>query len=582
MLAKLDSLSTNPEERKALSEQIQALSKEVEMLTASRDELVKRMAETDLSQASAMVKKAFEEFDKGNIKEAIALMPDDKLDAFMASARDAFRLGVENYMVKARFLVADLKFGEAKENYRKAIREDSMNLENLWEVAYFLQEQNDYQSAIWLFKRALTLPITERDSAGILNNLGTLLRGNILAAENPNEEAEVSFRKALDIQRRIAAKNPEAFMPELAGTLNNLGLLLNANDSFTEAEKSFDEALKILRKLVDRNPKMYLLPLAKTLHHLGNLKTDIENYDEAEKFYKEALSIKRKLAEKNPGTHLLSLAATYSSLGILYQKKQSYLKADSAYQVSLIIYKELAAMNPNAYNLEVCLTNLNYAKFKRELMLKTFDVKYKNEAIHLLQDNLLRLMNFTTFHQRAWLYQVDTEALMDNLNGFTPEKLRFDATIDKIALHEREIQKEPTPSIKVQKQRELLQQLQTAIKDASPESQRLLTGYYIQAQGSLTWYLMLNNEPKEAEELARQVLRYTDYGDMEWVNSNLALALLYQGKWDDAKGIYTYYKGNPYDKARNWTEVFLQDLDDLEAAGVKHPDVAKARALLRE
>ncbi len=66
------------------------------------------------------------------------------------------------------------------------------------------------------------------------------------------------------------------------------------------------------------------------------------------------------------------------------------------------------------------------------------------------------------------------------------------------------------------------------------------------------------------------------------IDSNLPLALLLNCKGLKAKLIYTRYKGKPYDNERNWTEVFLQDLDDLEAAGVKHPDVAKARALLRE
>ena len=72
--------------------------------------------------------------------------------------------------------------------------------------------------------------------------------------------------------------------------------------------------------------------------------------------------------------------------------------------------------------------------------------------------------------------------------------------------------------------------------------------------------------------------------NMEWVNTNLAPALLLQGKWEAAKTIYATYKGKPYpnDAEKTWTQVFLEDLDALDAAGITHPDMARARALLRE
>jgi hypothetical protein len=38
-------------------------------------------------------------------------------------------------------------------------------------------------------------------------------------------EARKAYEEALKIRRELAAKNPETYLPYVAGTLNNLGIL---------------------------------------------------------------------------------------------------------------------------------------------------------------------------------------------------------------------------------------------------------------------------------------------------------------------------------------------------------------------
>ncbi|PDP74206.1 hypothetical protein CLI79_10835, partial [Porphyromonas gingivalis] len=78
------------------------------------------------------------------------------------------------------------------------------------------------------------------DLAGTLNNLGLLLSNN-----NEIKQAKDCYQEALDIRRDLATKNPQAYNPDLAGTLNNLGLLLSNNNEIKQAKDCYQEALDI-------------------------------------------------------------------------------------------------------------------------------------------------------------------------------------------------------------------------------------------------------------------------------------------------------------------------------------------------
>jgi tetratricopeptide (TPR) repeat protein len=108
------------------------------------------------------------------------------------------------------------------------------------------------------------------------------------------------------------------------------------------------------------------------------------------------------------------------------------------------------------------------------------------------------------------------------------------------------------------------------------------------ALSSLAWYNLFEQQFPAAENAAREALNPTNYvktegydKKIEWANTNLALALLFQGKYSEAEKIYQDFKDKPYGKA-TYKDTFLADLDELEKAGITHPDVAKIRALLKK
>ena len=64
--------------------------------------------------------------------------------------------------------------------------------------------------------------------------------------------------------------------------------------------------------------------------------------------------------------------------------------------------------------------------------------------------------------------------------------------------------------------------------------------------------------------------------------TNLAPALLFQNRYEEAKKLYIELKPLKDTVGNSIAKACLDDLDALEKAGVKHKDVAKIRTLLEQ
>ena len=54
--------------------------------------------------------------------------------------------------------------------------------------------------------------------------------------------------------RRLADANPDTYLPDVAMTLNNLGILYRDRHDVAAAQAAYDEALHIYRRLAGRQP----------------------------------------------------------------------------------------------------------------------------------------------------------------------------------------------------------------------------------------------------------------------------------------------------------------------------------------
>ena len=109
---------------------------------------------------------------------------------------------------------------------------------------------------------------------------------------NDYSAAEASYKEALEIRRELAKKNRDAYLPDVATTLNNLGNLQSNNNDYSAAEASYKEALEIRRESAKKNRDAYLPNVATTLINLSIFYQDnVPNKELSLKYAKEAVIV---------------------------------------------------------------------------------------------------------------------------------------------------------------------------------------------------------------------------------------------------------------------------------------------------
>ena len=263
----------------------------------------------------------------------------------------------EAYLKKGDFSNAQEEVNKAIETYKELAKEKPIINNKIAEayllLAHIAEGREDHVSA-----------------AANYNNAGQYYQ-----KQNNFEPCEASYKRAYDIIKRSAEKNPEAYEPDLADYCNNLGVLYSDLNRYTEAEEYSKRAYEIIKRLAEKNPEANESKLATSCNNLGILCWKLNRYGKAEEYYKQAYKIRMKLAKKNPEAYEADLATSCNNLGILYYKLNRYTEAEEYSKRAYEIYVRLTEKNPEAYesylatscnNLGVLYSDLNrYAEAEK-------------------------------------------------------------------------------------------------------------------------------------------------------------------------------------------------------------------------
>ncbi|MDH2394172.1 tetratricopeptide repeat protein, partial [Streptomyces sp. HNM0663] len=124
------------------------------------------------------------------------------------------------------------------------------------------------------------------------------------------DEALTATQEAVDVYRRLAAGNPAAYEPDLAGSLSNLGNRLSEVGRRDEALTATQEAVEIRRRLAAGNPAAYEPDLARSLTAWAWVRHEAQqDLPGALRATGEAVEIYRRLVAAVPAWFLSPLRA---------------------------------------------------------------------------------------------------------------------------------------------------------------------------------------------------------------------------------------------------------------------------------
>jgi tetratricopeptide (TPR) repeat protein len=239
----------------------------------------------------------------------------------------------------------------------KQLAEIHMELEEFVAAAKVRQElltictklhgDKDWHVADARYSLAEVHDVAQRDAAGRqqfreAKQLNAKVRK--LYRERKPVEATEYARKCLALRQKLypVAKYPDG-QPDLANSLNNLGLLLQEQERYAQALPYLEQALAMYQKLYPATKYPNGHPdLALNLRTRGVLLLAQGQYAQALPYLEQALALCQKLypATKFPYGHL-QLAISLTDLGYLLNARGQYAQAQPYYEQALAMYQKL-------------------------------------------------------------------------------------------------------------------------------------------------------------------------------------------------------------------------------------------------
>ncbi|GAB4038012.1 tetratricopeptide repeat protein [Spirosoma gilvum] len=305
-----------------------------------------------------------------------------------------------------------------------------------------------------------------------------------------------------------------------------------------------DEAGRWYKKALDLNPNA---PLKADVYvDQGYYYMATNRLTEAEAVFQKAKTIKQQQAQATPEQIDPGLAHVLNGLGTLYAKKRQNIEAEKAFLEAKFILEKLVEKYPDEFKADLAYTLVDIGNI-------CFDTQRPGEA----KSDFLR-----------------AKGILDRLKPTEGEIIPAVQikTMHRLALlsngEERRSYFREADSL----QGQVVELIEKHFGDSEPVMlARELSNW--------SYHSLFSGKFAKAESLAEKAISYDE--SEPWANANLAMAYLMQGKLDDAKALYTYLKSQSR-QSDGTKKTFLDDLDELEAAGLTHPDIGTIRKLLSQ
>ena len=309
---------------------------------------------------------------------------------------------------------------------------------------------------------------------------------------------------------------------------------IQAQVSAYKMSNKWDKAAELLKRLADK------LQAQDVIWDYAIFSQNQNQFAEAETYYKIYIKKQLLLSKTNPQIYESDLGDSYNNLANLYYVTQRFADSEQMFNSALEIYKRLMGENSFIYGqrLANCLFGLANSQVKQE--------KYA-EAI-------------SPFEQALEFYKKEAEQ-GKSIDNYTTIMSRLDQLYGQEKKYSQAYQcfKRNIPLLK------------TIYRSDKNNYAELLKSILV----SQSFYSIFEKQYVEAEIYSKEALEVDSTKHV--VYGNLAAALLFQGKYQEAEKIYRQYKSE-------LKEGFLSDFEEFSKAGVipknREEDIEKIKQLL--
>ena len=356
-------------------------------------------------------------------------------------------------------------------------------------------------------------------------------------------DAERSMKESIFIMRELAGNNPRRFEGSLAGKLCDLGRLYLLTQQTQAAEEALKEAEVIYRTSVNKNSVAMRNSLSRVLCEQGALYNNAQRNAESEVVLQEALTIVRQLAQTNPTEYRESLGDVTNTLGFLYLTMERYSESEPLLRESLTIREQLAKEDPLQYEGSLAQIFANQALLKVRQGQMDEALGYQEQAVNLYRKVAAKSPNAQeAFVENLWRYVMMSGNIRQHAKTYEMGE-------ELIPFMAKMVEKNPQQ-----------------FKDD-----------YAKVLGNQSYTCILMKQYAKSERYARQALSLDE--SQHWIYTNLAAALLFQGKTEEAETICRQYK-------EELKEGLLDDFKAYAEAGVipkkYERDVERIKQMLNE
>lgn len=594
-------------------------------------------SQLNLDDVSAQFRLAFAHFEKGNTDLALTVLSRmnlyhaaetlaaerKKLSAGDTTGQRLVRDACDALALKAELHKTLFEFDSAVVCLEYALQLEPLNEAYLINAADLLPDLGRNQDARIYYNRALTIyrkrAVTNPEiylpkMAHTLRQLGTYAFFWDTGVDERDErfdfeKSTAAYRDAIAIYRSLAAKDASTWLPDLAATVLDLAsrVLYYPENNFhlTEAEPLYQEAINIYEKLAKEDNQTYEPLLARAERSSGQFYAKILEFTNAEKMIAAARVRYQRLAANK------SYAAASDNLNYCEEIAQEIATAKAAFsepEISLLEklekYRLMAKTGPDSLEeLTATLAQLGELLPRSEARVILVEAVNNYRKLAVKQPNNYRpklAKTLATLGQRfeeSYLYlearlcyleaaELYTQLLKNKPNPSAAVATTLRERADQLSIDEHNFMFASDPSLiwGIDVYLQLVKATPGLYNGTLAALQAGLALKYV----SHAWFSLMEGNFVAAEAMSGQAKEIAenipapDADLLPLISTNLAHALLYQGKYKQALDIYAYLKKRVSESGKSFVAICLEDLDAMEKKNITHVDVARVRRFLIE